>query len=191
MPPQTYDFSGIAPAATTTPAPAPAAGGSYDFSGIASAPDFKGTNEPPSPSLWAQANTSPIHAQIQAASHAVADYLSQPRQGDAQLNEHVKGLGTLSAMLRGGAAGMVEGAGNVLESFTTPVGIALTLAGLTGESAIVKQVPGLKALVDLPAVAKLRTAVQTGAGAAFAAHGAGEIATNPTLAGKAQGVVEA
>ena len=153
-------------------------------------PDFKATNTPPSPSMWDRANTSPIHAQIQAASHAISDFISQPRVGDAQLNEHVEGLGTLSAMLRGGEAGMVEGAGNVAESFTTPIGIALTLAGLSGDSALVKAVPGLKSLIELPAVNTLRKAVQTIAGAAFAGHGAAQVATAPDLAGKGQGLVE-
>lgn len=152
--------------------------------------DFKTTNEAPSPSMWEQANT-PLIPHIQQAAHAISDFLSQPRQGDQELNDHIKGLGTASAMLRGGAAGMVEGAGNVLAGFTSPVGVALMLSGLAGDSAIVKQIPALKTLLELPAVKGLQRAVQAGAGAGFTAHGVGQVATAPTIAGKAQGVVEA
>ena len=183
------------PQAVDYDALAKSSGAVVDFDALAaehggSAPDFTTTNEKPSASLWEKANT-PLIPQIQQAAHAISDYLSQPRLNEAQMNEHVSGIGTLSAALRGGAAGAVEGAGDLLSGFTSPVGVALFLSGLSSESAIAKAVPGLRSLLELPAVKGLQRAVQGGAGAAFAGHGAAQVATAPTLAGKAQGVVEA
>lgn len=179
-------------AADVEPATPPPATGPITFSAAdIQPPDFQTTNEPPSPSLWEQANTSPFHDKIQGAAQAIANFLSEPHLNEAQMNEKVPGVGTAHAMFRGGVAGMVEGAGHVAESFTTPIGIAMTLAGLGGESTLVGKVPGLARILELPAVRILRKSVQGVAGGLFAGHGVQEVVTAPTLAGKAQGALEA
>ena len=140
---------------------------------------FKATNTPPSPSMWERANT-PLIPQIADAAHAIADHLDQPKLDRSETE----------AKIRGFLAGATTGAGDVAASFTSPIGLALTAAGLGPESKIAEAVPALKTMLNLPAVRTLQRAVQTGAGAAFAGHGAEQVATAPTLAGKAQGLVE-
>lgn len=138
---------------------------------------------------WQWANT-PLAPEIEEAAKAIAEHVGAPHLADAELNEKYPGAGTASAMIRGGVAGMTEGAGRLLSSFTSPVGIALTLSGLSEDAPIVKHIPALQDLLQLPAVKTLQAAVRTGAGGAFAGEGAHDVATAPTLGGKAAGVVE-
>jgi hypothetical protein len=161
-------------------------------------PDFRASNatdDQGSPIVagaskaWQIGNT-PLIPQIADAAHAIATYMSKPSMGDQRLNDRIPGLGTVSAALRGGAAGMVEGAGDLASGFTSPIGIALTLAGLGGEGAAARAIPGLKGILELPAVRSLQRAAQAVGGGAFAAHGAGEVVNAPTIGGKARGVVE-
>lgn len=144
------------------------------------APNFKAQNEPPSPSMWTRANT-PLVPQIADAAHAIADHLDQPKLDRSETE----------AKIRGFLAGATTGAGDVAASFTSPIGLALTLSGLSGDSAAVKAIPGLKALLDLPAIRVLQRTVQTGAGAGFGAEGVSRMVNEPTLGGKAEGLVEA
>src|SRR5689334_2815116 len=58
----------------------------------------------------------PFLPQISAAANAAAEFLSRPRLIEAQLNDAIPGFGTLSAMTRGGVAGAIQGAGDVLGS---------------------------------------------------------------------------
>lgn len=143
------------------------------------APNFSATNEPPSPSLWARANT-PLVPQIADAAHAIADHLDAPAMHRSKTE----------AQIRGFFSGATGAAGDVAASFTSPIGIALTLAGLSGESAIAKSVPAIKALLELPAVQALQKTVQATSGAAFAGEGATRMVNEPTIGGKAQGLVE-
>jgi hypothetical protein len=157
-------------------------------------PDFRVANEPPSPSLWERANT-PLIPHIHAAGKAIADWMDRPWMtvGTPERGRYKWGeefTTKLNAQLRGAVAGGVEGAADLLASFTSPVGLALSLAGLGPESKLVETVPALKPLLELPAVRTAQRAVQTGAGAGFAAHGAGRVATAPTWGEKAEGVVE-
>ena len=167
--------------------PASPAGGGYlstdPNAGAARKPDFVSSNVPvPEGTLskvWSAANT-PLLPQIADAAHAIADHLDQPKLDRSETE----------AKIRGFLAGATTGAGDVAASFTSPIGLALTAAGIGPESKIAEAVPALKTMLDLPAVRTLQRAVQTGAGAAFAGHGAVQAATAPDLAGKAQGVVE-
>lgn len=128
---------------------------------------------------WDVANT-PLVPQIAAAAHAIASHLDAPALD----------RGKTDAQIRGFLAGATEGAGNVLASFTSPVGIALTLAGLGEGSAVARYVPGVKALLELPAVQALQKAVRVGGGSAFAAHGAGRVAAGDSAADRLAGVAE-
>jgi hypothetical protein len=142
-------------------------------------PNFTTTNEPPTPSMWEQANT-PLIPHIANAAHAIADYLDAPKLDRSKT----------MAQIRGFFAGATTGAGDVLSSFTSPIGLALTLAGLGPESKIAEVVPGLKALTELPAVQTLQRVVRGGAGTAIGAHGAAQVVSAPTYTGKAQGLAE-
>jgi hypothetical protein len=197
--------TGVAGASEDNPYAPPAApaapaqgGGDWFGSNAPAAANFSSANEKDAQGnavvsgvskAWDWANT-PFLPQIAAAAHEIANYMSRPQLAESEANDTVPGLGTASAMIRGGAAGAVEGAGNVLSSFTSPIGIALTLAGLKGEGVIAENIPAMKSLLDLPAVQALQRAVQGASGAGFAAHGAHKAVTAPTLAEKAQGVVE-
>lgn len=159
---------------------APAFDPSQPFTAAAGGPDFTATNEPPSPSLWARANT-PLIPQIADAAHAIADHLDAPAIHRSKMEAQVRGF----------LAGATGAAGDVAASFTSPIGLALSLAGLSGESAMAQGVPGLKALLELPAVRTLQKSVQAASGAAFAGEGAARAVNAPTIGGKAQGVAEA
>jgi hypothetical protein len=158
-------------------------------------PTFRASNEKDAEgnatvSAWETANT-PLLPQIAQAGHAIADFLARSNSlGDAKLNEVIPGAGTLSAWIKGGAAGLIEGAGELASGFTSPVGAVMTIAGLGPESTLVKEIPALAGVLKLPAVRTLQRAIQGTGGAAFAAHGAGQVVTDPTLAGKARGVAE-
>lgn len=145
------------------------------------APNFKTTvnASESNPSLWQSLNT-PLVPQIKEAASAIAEWMDRPTLERSRF----------SAQAHGAVAGAVQGAGDLLSGFTSPVGIALTLAGLGPEGSAAKAIPGLSTILKIPAVQNLQRAVQGLSGGAFAAHGAGEALTAPTLQGKAQGVVE-
>src|SRR5947199_7687126 len=142
-------------------------------------PDFRTTNKPPSPSLWEQANT-PLIPHIANAAHAIADYLDAPKLDRSETETAIRGF----------LAGATTGAGDLLGSFTSPIGLALTAAGFGPESRLVKTVPGFKAALELPAVRTLQRLVRTSGGAAFAGHRAERVVTAPTWTEKAQGIGE-
>lgn len=129
---------------------------------------------------WHWLNT-PLLPQIQQAADAIADHLDAPRLDRSEFEAQVRGF----------AAGALHGAGGVAAGFSSPLGIALTLAGLGPESSIVKRVPGLQSLLELPAVRTLQRAVQGTAGAGMAAHGAGQVVTGESATDKFLGVAEA
>lgn len=130
-------------------------------------------------SAWSMANT-PLVPQIADAAHAIANHIDAPKQDRSKT----------IAQIRGFLAGATQGTGDLLAGFTSPVGIALTLAGLGPESRLAEMAPAFKRLLSLPEIKVLQRAVQTGSGAAFGAHGAAQVVTAPTLGEKAQGVVE-
>ena len=139
------------------------------------APDFKTANEKDAQgnavvSLWDKANT-PLVPQIADAAKAIGAYLNQPVNADDTLLNHIH------AQLKGFREGAITGAGQMLAGFTSPVGLALTVAQLGPESAALKQVPGLASVLKLPAVQALQKAVSVGAGLGFAAQGAGDVAS--------------
>lgn len=131
-------------------------------------------------SFWQRANTSLV-PHIADAADVIANYLDAPTLDRSKTE----------AQIRGFLAGATQGAGNVLSSFTSPVGLALTAAGLGEDSTIVRAIPALRDLVALPAVKNLQAAVRGLSGAAFAAHGAGQVLTAPTATEKGMGVAEA
>lgn len=172
----------------------PAAGVDYDalaaqHGGAEATPNFRSSNEKDeqgnalvrgASNLWETLNT-PLLPQIADAAHAIAKHIDAPALDRSET----------MAKVRGFLAGSTEGAGNVLAGFTSPIGIALSLAGIGEDSAIVKAVPALKSLVALPEVRTLQRAVQGTAGAAFAAHGTARAVTAPTIGEQLQGVGEA
>lgn len=143
------------------------------------AADFHATNEPPSPSLWERANT-PLIPQIAAAADAIADHLDKPRLDRSELE----------ARLEGFIAGATQGGGRVLGGFTSPLGLALTVAGLGPSGAAARSIPMVGRVLALPTVQALQTAVRVGAGGAMAAHGGHRIATAADAGDVGQGVTE-
>jgi hypothetical protein len=141
---------------------------------------FHTTNEAPTPSMWERAN-APLIPQIAEAAHAIANFLDAPALDRSKT----------VAQIRGFLAGATTGTGDVLAGLTSPTGIALALTGLSEESAAARVIPRLRSLLKLPAVQAAQRAVQGVAGAGFAAQGANQALTAPTITGKAQGVVEA
>jgi hypothetical protein len=115
--------------------------------------------------------------------HAAADVLGGPRESEAQLNEQFPrlDLGTFHAMNRGFGAGILEGVGDVADSFLSPLGIAATLSGVGAERAALRQ---------LPTVARALRGVKAGTGAAFGARGLEQAYSAPTVGGKAMGVAQ-
>jgi hypothetical protein len=140
-------------------------------------------------SLWQGMNTTLIPF-VGKAAHAIAEHVSAPSIGDAVLDEHVPGLGKLSAELRGFVAGSVEGVGQQVEGLGTPLGIALTLATMGEGGAIASRVPALARLLKLPAVKQLQRAVQAAGGGAVAVHGADQVVEDPTALGKLSGLTQ-
>lgn len=122
-------------------------------------------------SAWQFANT-PLVPQIATGAHALADVVDRPLMGDQQLNDRIPGLGTLSAMIRGGGAGMIQGAGDLTASFTSPLGVALWLAGQGETSALAKYLPAIKPYLDTATVKALQRTVQGVAGAGMTGEGA-------------------
>jgi hypothetical protein len=128
---------------------------------------------------WAALN-KPLIPQIQTAAKAVADTIDSPSLTRGEWTATLEGLG----------AGLVEGAGDVAASFTSPLGIALTLAGLGPQSKIAQKFPAIQKLLNQPAVKALQTATQATAGAGITAEGAKNVATGDTLTEKAFGVAQ-
>lgn len=137
--------------------------------------------------VWHLLNT-PLLPQIKQAATAIANQVDKPR-----LNNKSGPFGTeffQSPEFRGFVAGATEGAGDVLSSFTSPIGLALLLSGVGPASKLAKAYPAVKALAELPQVIKLQRAIQVGAGTAFASHGGYTAATAPTWGEKLAGFVE-
>lgn len=126
--------------------------------------------------------SEPLLPQIAAGAHALADRIAAPRLGDAELNEHLPGVGTLSAMIRGGVGGAVQGVGDVAASFSSPLGVAATLSGVGAERA------GAAGLIQ---GARALRGVEAATGAAFAERGVEQAASAPTWEQKAIGVAQA
>lgn len=127
---------------------------------------------------WSLLNT-PLLPQIADAAHAIATQLDVPR-----LDYH------LDQPFRAALAGAFGAAGDLAAGFTSPLGIALTLAGVGPEGAAAKASPALKTLLELPQVRTLQRATQGLGGAAFGAHGAERVVMAPTVPEKLQGVAE-
>jgi hypothetical protein len=130
--------------------------------------------------VWHAANT-PLIPKIAEAAHAIAAHIDTPTLDRSRL----------AAQIRGFLAGATEGAGDVASAFTSPVGLALTVAGLGSESAIVRDIPALKGLLQLPQVQALQRAVQATGGAGFAVHGANQAVNGETAGQRLMGVAEA
>lgn len=127
------------------------------------------------PGTWERLNTT-LLPQIGQAGRAAANFISQPR-----LDENVpEFLRVPIAMQRGLLAGSLEGAANLVEGFTSPVGLATTAAGLPAARYVA---PAL-----VPAVSAAQRLVGGGAGAVFAAEGIKKIATAPTWSEKAAAI---
>lgn len=145
-------------------------------------------------SSWKGLNT-PLLPQIAQAAHAIAMKATEPNMAD-QLqyeasNRLLPGLGTMGVMYKGFKAGVVEGAGDLLSTFTSPIGIALSLTGLGPESKALAKLPALQKMAGLPEVQALTRAVHVAAGAGFYGHGLETIANATTWTERAQGVIEA
>lgn len=127
------------------------------------------------PGMWERLN-APSLPQIGRAGRAAANFISQPR-----LDENVpEFLRVPIAMQRGLLAGSLEGAANLVEGFTSPVGLATTIAGLPAARYVA---PAL-----VPAVSAAQRLVGGGAGAMFAAEGVKNVVTAPTLGEKAAAI---
>ena len=127
------------------------------------------------PGTWERLN-APLLPQIGRAGRAAANFISQPR-----LDENVpEFLRVPIAMQRGLLAGSLEGAANLIEGFTSPVGLATTAAGLPAARYVA---PAL-----VPAVSAAQRLVGGGAGAVFAAEGVKNVVTAPTLGEKAAAI---
>lgn len=127
------------------------------------------------PGIWERLNT-PLLPQIGQAGRAAANFISQPRL-DKNVPEFLR---VPMAMQRGLLAGSLEGAANLVEGFTSPVGLATTAAGLPAARYVA---PAL-----VPAVSAAQRLVGGGAGAVFAAEGAKNLVTAPTLSEKAAAI---
>lgn len=138
---------------------------------------------------WAAANT-PLVPQIKTGARALADLLSRPQMNDQQLNDWIPGMGTLSATLRGSVAGTVEGLGDVATSFTSPVGLALWLAGIGEESAAVKLLPAIKPYLQTAPIQAIKRAVQGVTGLMFTGEGAKTVLQARDLGTVGRGVAE-
>jgi len=127
---------------------------------------------------WDWMNT-PLAPWIASAAHDIAQRYTAGGSDltDQAANDLIPGMGTLHAMSRGLMGGVVEGAGNFAATLTSPVGIALTLAGLGPESSLARRLPAAKGFLDLPSVQALQRAVQVSAGTAFEGHGLQQTAT--------------
>lgn len=138
-------------------------------------PDLLDAQVADAPGIWERLNT-PLLPQIGQAGRAAANFISQPR-----LDENVpEFLRVPIAMQRGLLAGSLEGAANLVEGFTSPVGLATTAAGVPAARYVT---PAL-----VPAVSAAQRLVGGGAGAMFAAEGAKNVATAPTLGEKAAAI---
>lgn len=138
-------------------------------------PDLLDAQVADAPGIWERLNT-PLLPQIGQAGRAAANFISQPRL-DKNVPEFLR---VPIAMQRGLLAGSLEGAANLVEGFTSPVGLATTAAGLPAARYVA---PAL-----VPAVSAAQRLVGGGAGAMFAAEGVKNVATAPTLGEKAAAV---
>jgi hypothetical protein len=107
---------------------------------------------------------------IERQSDALADWIQPPSKGEPVDPRAAFG------------AGAVQGAGRVVSSFTSPLGIAAALSGVGAERA------GASGLVN---AARALRAVEATSGAAFGARGVEQAATAPDWAGTALGVAQA
>src|SRR5438067_6078998 len=83
--------------------------------------------------------TSPLVPQIADAAHAIADHIDAPKLNRSEGEARVYGF----------IAGATSAAGDLLAGFTSPIGIAMTLAGLGPESRVAEAVPALKGLLKI------------------------------------------
>src|SRR5678815_3585245 len=109
------------------------------------------------PSLWQRANTPLITAPSDIARNV----------GD-RMTEHSLDESMFGSQLRGFGAGALQGVGDLISGMTSTAGLATTLLTM-GE--------GTAAKAGLSSIAKALGYGARGAGAAYAAHGAGETAT--------------
>lgn len=143
--------------------------------GVERKADFQQSDKSPNDlSMWEKLNTSLV-PQVSQAADAIAKYMDVPSLGDS----------ISDAQLKGFYRGATEGAGRVLGGMLSPMGIALTLAGLGPETSVLKGIPGLAKVLGLPQVQALQTAVRGAGGAAFTGHGAYEMASHGLEATKA------
>lgn len=138
-----------------------------DVASVEPAPDGR--------SLFARgvdALSAPLLPQIATGARAVENYITTPRLSDS------RGL----AMLKGAVGGAVAGAGDVVGSFTSPLGLAATLSGVGAERA------GAAELIN---TARALRGLEAASGAAFSARGLEQVASAPTLPEKAMGLTQA
>ncbi len=149
---------------------------------------------------------SALQEHIASAFKAIADKMDAPRLPESDtapssldaLSVLGGPIATLakqavqSPTMRGMAAGVTQGVGEMASSFATPAGALMLLADLGPEAAIIKKVPALKALAELPQVQKLQRAIQAAAGGTFATHGAARmVSPDSTMTERLQGLAEA
>lgn len=96
-------------------------------------------------------------------------------------NDYVPGLGTAMAMGEGFARGSLEGAGDVLSSFTSPLSVGLTAATLGGNLAGSAGYQGLS---------RIGLGLARAGGTGMAGHGLYRTATGDNLADRGAGLVE-
>ena len=155
----------------------------------AAAPDFRTTNEKDAGgaatvgdavgAAWNWANR-PLIPQIADAAHAIAEHIDAPTLTRSKTVAQILGF----------VAGATGAAGDVAASFTSPLGLALTLAGVGPEGSLARRLPALKGVLELPAVQRLQRAMQVSGGAGFTAQGAHQVVTAPTVGGQLAGVAQ-
>lgn len=183
--PQQVDYGALADQARQS---APIDYGALAEQARAATPNFTTTNEKDAQgnavvdaasSTWHKLS-DPLVPQIAEAAHAIAKHIDAPALDRSKT----------VAQIRGFLAGSTDAAGNVAAGFTSPIGLALTLAGLGPEGAIARRIPALKSLLELPAIQTLQRAVQTAGGTLFAAHGADRVVEGQGVGEKLQGAAE-
>jgi hypothetical protein len=116
--------------------------------------------------------SEPLIPQIATGARSVSDWMTTPKLYDSRA----------LAMTKGALGGLVEGAGNVVAGFTSPLGIAAAVSGVGAEKA---------AASELLNAARALRGVEAASGAAFGARGLEQAVSAPTVAEKALGVAQA
>lgn len=125
--------------------------------------------------------TSPLVPQIAEAADAVADAMDKPRLDRSRLE----------AQIVGALAGVTQGIGDVASSFTSPVNIAMMLAGLGPTSRLTKAIPGMSKLLELKPIANLQRAVSAIGSGAAVEQGGKEVIFGEDLQHRAMGLAQA